>query len=191
MDYIAVRNKVKSMVKESRFIHSLGVAETARSLAQRFSIDENSALICGIYHDSYRYSATSDTPLFLEKEGYKIEEEEKIDSMLLHGALASFYFSRDVGEDVSLEMKKAVRYHTLGSKDMGRLGGIIYIADYIEPGRKHLKDSARIAILEEETIEDMIIHIIDMTRPYLLSSGAKEANITSQLYSFLKDGGKL
>lgn len=190
-DYIRIRDKVKSMIKESRFIHSLGVAETARMLADRFSLDEEKALICGIYHDSYRYSTDESTIPLLLANGYKIEKEEEDDVMLLHGALASLYFERDTLLDVTQDMKDAVRFHTLGSPSMGKLGAIIYISDYIEPGRKHLEDSDRIRILEKETIEEMVLSIIEMQRPYFDKEGIKEARISSELYSFIKDGGKL
>ncbi len=189
MDYIKLRDKVASRVKSSRFIHSLGVAETSAFLASRFSLDVNDALCCGIYHDAYRYSDDEECIALLEKSGFIIEDEERREPMLLHGALAALYFDEDAGEEVPLEMKKAVRWHTLGSPDMGKLGAVIYIADYMEPGRKHLSEEERRKILLSSSLEEMTALIIEEQRPYLESTGAGLAGITERLYTFIKDGG--
>ncbi len=189
MDYIKLRNKVSSRIKNSRFIHSLGVAETSAFLAERFSLDVNDALCCGIYHDAYRYNDGGECIALLEKSGFIIEAEEREEPMLLHGALAALYFDEDAGEEVPLKMKKAVRWHTLGSPDMGKLGAVIYIADYMEPGRRHLSEEERREILLSSSLEEMTALIIERQRPYLESTGAGLAGITERLYTFIKDGG--
>ncbi len=189
MDYIKLRDKVASRVKSSRFIHSLGVAETSALLASRFSLDVNDALCCGIYHDAYRYSDGEECIALLEKSGFIIEDEERREPMLLHGALAALYFDEDAGEEVPESLKRAVRWHTLGSPDMGKLGALIYIADYMEPGRKHLSEEERRKILLSSSLEEMTALIIEEQRPYLESTGAGLAGITERLYTFIKDGG--
>ncbi len=191
MDYIELQNRVRGMIKPSRFVHSLGVAETAFLLAKRFDLDGDKALCAGIYHDAYRYSADGKCIELLRKNGFVIEKEEEEEPMLLHGALAALHFEEDAGEPVGDDMKKAVRYHTLGSKDMGPLGAAIYIADYIEPGRKHLSDEERTEILNLGTMEEMIKRIITLQRPYLESTGTQLAGISEELYEYIEKGGKL
>lgn len=189
MDYIKLRDKVSHRLKSSRFIHSVGVAETASFLSSRFSLDVNDALCAGIYHDAYRYECDEKCIALLEVAGFVIEEEERKEPMLLHGALAAYYFDFDCGEEVPLALKKAVRYHTLGSKDMGKLGAVIYISDYMEPGRKHLSEEERRNILGCKTLEEMTALIIEKERPYLESKGTGLATITEKLYTFIKNGG--
>ncbi len=191
MDYIKLRDKVFTMIKPSRYIHSLGVAQTAFFLAERFGLDGDKALCAGIYHDAYRYSADKKSIELLRQSGFVIEKEEEKEPMLLHGALAALHFDEDAGETVPDDMKKAVRYHTLGSKDMGPLGAAIYIADYMEPGRKHLTDEVRTDILNLNTMEEMIEKIISLQRPYLESVGTPMAGISEELYKYIEKGGKL
>ena len=74
---------------------------------------------------------------------------------------------------------------------MGKLGGILYIADYAEKGRKHVSEDERREILGKETLESMIIYIMDKSRGYLLSCGIEEAGVSKELYKFLKEGGRL
>lgn len=188
--YIDLCAKVRAMIKPSRFKHSENVASVASSLARRFSIDPDSASYCGIYHDAYRYSCDDRTVAFCIDNGWDVYPEERENPMLLHGALAAINFPNDAG-DIPYSYRLAVRHHTLGSKDMGRLGAIIYIADYIEPDRKHLTDADRNQILSSETLEDMVISIMDMQRAYFDSVNIKEAEVSRELYDFLKRGGKL
>ncbi len=53
---------------------------------------------------------------------------------MLHGPAAANYLRHD-GEQRS-ELLEAIRYHTVGSARWGRLGRALYMADYLEPGRK-------------------------------------------------------
>lgn len=53
---------------------------------------------------------------------------------MLHGPAAAARMEAD-GESRT-ELLEAVRYHTVGSHRWGRLGRALYMADYLEPGRK-------------------------------------------------------
>lgn len=189
--YIELYDFVKSRLKESRFIHSVGVEETALKLARRFCLDEFGAKICGIYHDAYRYDADENTAEFLEAHSINLDKEERENIVLLHGPLAAFHMKSDVGEDTPDSYIKAVRHHTLGSKDMGRLGAIIYIADYLEPGRKHLNDDDRAYLLAPDSLEEIIIRIMDMQNVYFKREGIKSAEVSDELYDYIKSGGIL
>ena len=111
--------------------------------------------------------------------------------MLLHGALSAIHFPSDAEGDVPEFFRVAVRHHTLGHKDMGKYGAILYIADYIEPGRKHLDDDDRQRILSGERLEDMIISIMDMQGEYFIREGIKSAEVSDELYDYIKSGGLL
>ncbi len=189
--YIELYDFVKSRLKESRFIHSVGVADTAAALARRFDIPELDARICGIYHDAYRYDADENTAAFLEVNGIGLFEEERENIVLLHGPLAAFHMRSDVGDDTPDSFIRAVRHHTLGSKDMGRLGAVLYIADYLEPGRKHLGDDDRLYLLSPDSLEEIIIRIMDMQNDYFKREGIKSAEVSDELYDYIKSGGIL
>ena len=190
ISYTELYDKVKSSLKPSRFVHSEGVADTSYMLAKRFGIDPEAARYCGIYHDFYRYSCDESTLAFCKESGWTVFPEEEKDPMLLHGLLAAIHFPEDAN-GVPRSYQLAVRHHTLGSVEMGRLGAILYIADYIEPGRKYLNYEDRGKILASTTIEGMIILIMDMQREYFSEKGIEEAKVSSELYEFLKKGGKL
>ena len=53
---------------------------------------------------------------------------------MLHGPAAAEQMRRD-GERRT-ELLDAIRWHTVGSAKWGRVGRALYMADYLEPGRK-------------------------------------------------------
>lgn len=52
---------------------------------------------------------------------------------LLHGPAAA----ERLAGDADPEMLDAIRYHTLGSARFGTLGRALYLADFLEPGRRY------------------------------------------------------
>ncbi len=188
MDYTELKSIMKERLPEKRFMHSVGVAETARSLAKRFSAGESDALIAGIYHDAYRYIEKEEALRIVKENSIEVFKEELENESLLHAPIAAFFMPRDAG-CVSKECIKAVRCHSLGSKDMGILGAIIYIADYTEPGRKHLDDEERKKIFSLESLEKMVLYVIEKQKEYFNQIGIKSAAVTDELCSFLRSGG--
>ena len=61
--------------------------------------------------------------------------------------------------------------------------------DYAEKGRKHISEDERREILGKETLESMIIYIMDKSRGYLLSCGI-ENNFSVLLYSITSPSTK-
>lgn len=102
-------------------------------------LDEWAAKLClsddqrRAWHDAGRYhDALRDAPEALLHElsgdtvGYAVE--------MLHGPAAAERLRQD-GE-TRTELLDAIRYHTVGSAEWGQLGRALYMADYLEPGRK-------------------------------------------------------
>lgn len=190
ISYTELYDKVSKMIKPSRFEHSIGVAECAESLAKRFSLSPEDARYCGIYHDAYRYVSGDEYLALCLSSKWKIYPEELEEKNLLHGIVAAINFPKDAS-GVPYSFQLAVRHHTLGSVEMGKLGALIYISDFIEPGRKHLSEDERRQILSHGTLEGMIVAIMDMQRKYFERVGIKEAGVSRELYDFCISGGVL
>ena len=81
----------------------------------------------GLFHDALRDAPEQELrALAGELPGYTTD--------MLHGPAAAARMQRD-GE-TRLDVLEAVRFHTVGSAAWGRLGRALYMADYLEPGRK-------------------------------------------------------
>jgi HD superfamily phosphohydrolase YqeK len=81
----------------------------------------------GVYHDAMRDALEPELRLLAgEVADYTLE--------MLHGPAAAARMASE-GE-TRIELLDAVRFHTVGSLHWGRLGRALYMADYLEPGRK-------------------------------------------------------
>jgi HD superfamily phosphohydrolase YqeK len=81
----------------------------------------------GVHHDALRDASDDELrALAGDLPGYTTE--------MLHGAAAAARMAAE-GESRG-ELLDAIRFHTVGSCSWGRLGRALYMADYLEPGRK-------------------------------------------------------
>lgn len=87
----------------------------------------------GILHDALR---DADEPMLRALSG-----EGKRPAEVLHGPAAAVRAEQD-GER-RVDVLDAVRFHTIGSPAWERTGRALYLADFLEPGRRFLKDERR------------------------------------------------
>jgi len=66
-----------------------------------------------------------------------------------HGIVGADFVQRELSIDDE-EILQAIRLHTTGAADMGLLDKIIYVADYIEPGRNFpgVEEAREIALVD-------------------------------------------
>ncbi len=131
-----MRKTLQSRLKKSRFAHSIGVANTAVKLAEKFSVDTEKAYIAGLLHDCAREFDNSELTFQAEKRGIKIGEVEKAVPLLLHAYIGAKMIS-EIYEVDDAEISQAIYRHTVGAKNMSDLDKIIYFADMIEPNRNY------------------------------------------------------
>jgi 2-amino-4-hydroxy-6-hydroxymethyldihydropteridine diphosphokinase len=117
-------------VTERRLDHITRVTELLDdwSSALRLAADEAQAWHdAGRFHDALRDAPEAELRrLAGDPPGYTLE--------MLHGPAAAARMER--GGESRAELLDAVRFHTVGSATWGRLGKALYMADYLEPGRK-------------------------------------------------------
>lgn len=128
IDYLAANLKPK------RFLHTLGVAATAANIAAVHDVDPKEAYLAGLLHDCAKYFTGSELVQICEQEGISLSETERNNTVLIHGKLGA-HIARTRYHIENEEILSAICYHTTGRPEMGRLEKIIYVADYMEPGR--------------------------------------------------------
>ncbi|MDG0842590.1 bis(5'-nucleosyl)-tetraphosphatase (symmetrical) YqeK [Staphylococcus equorum] len=125
---------VKDKLPKKRFDHSLRVAETAVKLAEIYDGDKDKAELAGILHDYCKYDDLGSM--------YQIVTQNELDtnllsygSEILHGPVAAIIMNQqyNVTEE---EVLLAIKNHTTGRAQMTKTEKLIFIADYIEPGRQ-------------------------------------------------------
>ena len=126
--------KVKPHLTDHRYTHTLGVVESAIELAERFKVDKEKAMIAAVFHDYAK---------FRDKEEMKKLVREKLNDKsflgygdeLLHAPCGAYYVENEIGI-TDIEVLDAIRYHTTGRPGMTLLEKVVFLADYIEPGRQ-------------------------------------------------------
>ncbi|MDQ0174212.1 bis(5'-nucleosyl)-tetraphosphatase (symmetrical) YqeK [Bacillus chungangensis] len=124
---------VKKQITEKRYQHTLGVEKTALELAAQYGANPTKASLAAIFHDYAKFR-----PI---EEMEKVILTEKMDQRLLqfhhelwHAPVGAYLVEKEAGID-DQEILDAIRYHTTGRRNMSLLEKVIYLADYIEPGR--------------------------------------------------------
>ncbi len=185
-DYTNLEEIVKRSVSESRFKHSLLTLKVAERLAQRFSVDCLKARVAAVWHDYAReWGSEQILATVLDSNRYQLQPCELENPMLLHGAAAALELEKyipDIDDDILL----AIRWHTVGSVKMGRLGYIIYTADFIEESRKHITKHEKARLEGLESPEAMVLEILDDTIPYLSAKRKTIAESTIILHHQLR-----
>ena len=110
---------IKPRMPEKRYIHTIGVMETAIDLARKYGEDEKKAETAAILHDIAKYAEIE----WMEQ----IVRTEKLDerligwgSELLHGPVGAYIAESEFGIKDD-ELLNAIRFHTTGRPNMSRL----------------------------------------------------------------------
>ncbi|NRY61467.1 bis(5'-nucleosyl)-tetraphosphatase (symmetrical) YqeK [Clostridium beijerinckii] len=125
---------LKSNLLEKRYMHTLGVADTAKRLAKLNGVSEKKAEIAGLAHDVAKNLSIDKMREMIKENNVIISEIEEKNMNLWHSIVAPIEAKDKLGIDDD-EILDAIRWHTTGKEDMSTLTKIIYIADMIEPGR--------------------------------------------------------
>jgi len=131
----ALMQAVQMRMSEKRFKHVLGVEETAVALAERFDASPEKASIAALTHDYAKERSDEEFQLAIERGDYSNKSELlKYGNAIWHGVVGADFVAREL-EITDEEILTAIRLHTTGAAEMNLLDKIIYVADYIEPGR--------------------------------------------------------
>lgn len=186
-DFTKLESFVNSKVSNSRFLHCISVGKTAMFINQRFNanLSDEDCYKAGLLHDVARNWTYEDMLLYCSKNNIHMEKEEIVNPVLLHAPVGADIVRKKGYESYEL----AIRWHTLGSKDMGKLGLIIYLADYLEPCRSFLSDKDRMKFNKMNSMEEICINILDNEVKHRKSKNQSLAKSTKGLYNYLKEGG--
>ena len=161
---------IKAHLKPSRYAHSLGVAQTAQQLAERFGADPAAAYRAGLLHDAAKYMPTQEAFSWCEKAEIVVDEYARTEEALLHApagaALAKLYF-----KEKNPDVINAVRYHTVGSPAITLLGQIIFLADFIEPTRATFPALEHIRTLAHTDLDAATVAACDSSLSYVMQKG--------------------
>lgn len=161
---------VKEQLTERRYIHTIGVMETAIELAERFGVDVEKAELAAIFHDYAKFRDKGEMRRIIIDQKMP-QDLLQFHDELWHAPVGAYLVEKEAGISDS-EVLEAIRCHTSGKINMSTLDKVLYVADYIEPGRdfpgvEQVRDSAK-SSLDIATIQAMkntITYLLKRNQP--------------------------
>ncbi len=180
-----IRKSMEKKLDAKRFEHTLGVAYTACALAMCYDVDINKAQTAGLLHDCAKCLSDEKRLEICEKHHIKMTEIEQRNPFLLHAKAGSYIAMKKFGVH-DQDIINAILNHTTGRPGMSDLEKIIYIADYIEPGRKQAPNLKEVRKLAFENLDKALIKILEDTLSYLQESKNEIDPMTRETYNYYK-----
>lgn len=180
--------KVEGAMSQKRFTHVLGVEKAALELARRYGADETKVSLAALLHD-YAKERPDEDFLGIIDDCDLDPDLKNWGNNIWHGLVGSFIISQEFNLEDD-EILQAIERHTVGAADMSLLDKVIYVADYIEPGRDFpgVDEARRIAA---EDLDKAVAFETARTLAHLASKGLPIYPQTLETYNaylqFLKD----
>lgn len=156
---------VKTQLTEHRYQHTLGVMDTAIILARRFGTDEKKAELAAIFHDYAKFRPKDEMKEIIVTQGLP-EDLLEYNTELWHAPVGAFLAEHEAGIK-DHEVLDAIRFHTSGRRGMTKLEKVIYLADYIEPGR-HFPGVEEVREIAKVNLNDALIKAVQNTITFLM-----------------------
>ncbi|HEX5437471.1 MAG TPA: hypothetical protein VFW98_09930 [Gemmatimonadaceae bacterium] len=153
-DAASIELPVWAQVSDARRAHIARVVALLDGWADALQLDTRERTAwhdAGRWHDALR-DAPDDVLRALVPDPQRPAE-------LLHGPAAAVRLERD-GETRAAVLA-AVRWHTVGCRAWGRVGRALYMADFLEPGRRFdALDRARLARGVPRDFDDVFVEVV-------------------------------
>ncbi|MDR3589291.1 MAG: bis(5'-nucleosyl)-tetraphosphatase (symmetrical) YqeK [Negativicutes bacterium] len=164
-----IRNKLSNILSAKRFKHCVGVSATAVRLARLYGADEEKACLAGLVHDCAREMSSNILLQTAEAFGIVVTDVDKREPILLHAAVGAVIARRDYGV-LDSEVLHAIVWHTTGGPVMSLLDNIIFLADFIEPGRSY-PGVDKLRALAGKSLQDALLAAYDQTVKHVIGKG--------------------
>ncbi|CDE42857.1 predicted HD superfamily hydrolase involved in NAD metabolism [Clostridium sp. CAG:768] len=187
MNYTEILNWLKNNLNEERYIHTLGTAECAKELANKFNLNSEKAYIAGLLHDCAK-CFSNEKLLDIIHQHLNVEECEMLNYKTLHAPVSAYIAEKEFQID-DKEILSAIRWHTLGKLDMTDFEKIVFLADKIEPNTrdKEYSDKIKALLNEPNGINKALLKCYKETIKSLVKRDLKICLLTIDIYNKLQD----
>ena len=131
-----IRRRVRTMMSEKRYLHTLGVERECASLARIFAPEKCERLrAAALLHDITKEYTPEKHAEFCEKYALDVSESMKKNPKLYHAFTGAHLAKALFPESTDEKVFDAITYHTTGRRGMTLCDMLLYLADYIEDTR--------------------------------------------------------
>lgn len=185
-DFIKIQKKLQKYLDEDRFHHTLGVMYTSAALAMAHGCSLMSAQAAGLLHDCAKCIPNKKKLKLCENYEIPVTEFEREHPFLLHARLGA-YVAEDKYGIHDREILSAITWHTTGKPEMTLIEKIVYIADYIEPGRDKAPNLEKVRKLAFQDLDECMYEILKDTLAYLEKNPKDIDSTTKDAFIYYKD----
>lgn len=153
--------KLQKNLSPKRLKHSVGVSETAVELALLYGADPVKARVAGLLHDCARNMPNNILLQKAEAAGILVNDVERSQPVLLHAPVGAIVAKQEYGVD-DPQILSAIRWHTTGGPDLALLDHVVFLADYIEPGRS-FPGVDKLRALARQNLSEALLAAYDAT----------------------------
>ncbi len=182
-DVKEIKKHLEEKLKPSRYMHTLGVADTAASLAFHYHYNDKKAYMAGLLHDCAKYMSNEELLIYCDSNGLEITAGEKMAPHLLHSK-AGAYMAKEAYHIEDEDVLHAILVHTTGCPNMSLLDKIIFVSDYIEPNRDKAKRLTEIRQMSFLNLDFAILMILEDTMDYILGNNQYLDATTKETYEY-------
>ncbi|SIO06553.1 putative HD superfamily hydrolase of NAD metabolism [Carnobacterium alterfunditum] len=161
---------IQSQMSRERFQHVLGVEQVAVQLAEKFGVSTEAASIAALTHDYAKERSDKEMQELIFSEKLNLEWLD-YGSNIWHGPLGAVLVERELGIS-NPDILNAIRHHTIGAEKMTLLEQVIYVADYIEPGR-NFPGVERARVLAAENLQEAVRYETKRILQHLIEQNRK------------------
>lgn len=130
--------KVKEQVSNYRYIHILGVRDAAIKIAGYcYTGDISEIAAAAILHDISKEYSVAEQFEMMEKSKIEFSDTDLMSEPVFHSFTAPYVIKQNFPKYSTKNILSSVFNHTTGAPDMSIFDEIIFVADYIEDGRKY------------------------------------------------------
>ena len=185
-DSIKIREHLKKKLNPARYEHTLGVCYTCMALAMKYGSDLKQAELAGLLHDCAKRYDDETIIQKCEKHGVELTESELRAPAVIHAKLGAWMAEHKYGV-TNPEILSAIACHTTGKPEMSLLDKILYIADYIEPGRDKAPNLPALRKLAFEDLNEALYQILKGTLDYLGKTGGTVDEMTQKAFDYYEE----
>jgi predicted HD superfamily hydrolase involved in NAD metabolism len=152
-----------------RLAHTYRVVDTARELSGRFGAPLAQAEVAALMHDYCRTTPGKVLLAEAQQRNLVADPTEEEQPLLLHGPMAAAWL-KERGLVTDTAALDAVHWHTTGRAGMSLLEKVIWLADYIEPGRS-FPGVEPVRAAAQQDLDRAVLLAMDQTITYIVRQG--------------------
>lgn len=182
-DIAGIQRKLEKRLKPERYKHTVGVMYTAASLTMCHGGEISKAMLAGLLHDCGKFCSVKEQINLCREYGIILTNSERKMPALIHAKLGAYLAEHEYNIKEA-DILSAVTYHTTGRPGMTLLEKIIYIADYIEPGRQEIPVLRQVRHAAFSDLDKAVALSAGSTISYLENAGREIDSMTVRTYDY-------